>query len=136
MRKTCATQRAIRYQELPQVSAKAKMMPFNPGDVVTLALLGAVDNKRRPAVVVSTRLYHAHRPDVVVAVLTTQIGKATAPTDYLLQDWTQAGLRQPSTFCSYIVTAHHDDMRLISHLQSARLARQSSLLTPFGLAFS
>lgn len=111
------------------------MMPFNPGDVVTLALSGAVDNKRRPAVVVSTRLYHAHRPDVVVAVRTTQIGKATAPTDYLLQDWTQAGLRQPSAFRSYIVTAHHDDMRLIGHL-SPRDWQGSQACLHLGLAFS
>lgn len=91
-------------------------MPFNSGDVVTLPLSGTVDNKRRPDVVISTTLYHAHRPDVVVAVLTTQIGKANAPADYLLQDWTQAGLRQPSAFRSYIVTAHHNDLRLIGHL--------------------
>lgn len=92
------------------------MMPFNPGDVVVFAFPGAVDNKRRPAVVISTTLYHAHRPDVMVGLLTTQIGKATAPTDYLLQDRTQAGLRQLSAFRSYIVTAHHDDLRLIGHL--------------------
>lgn len=83
---------------------------------MTLPLSGAVDNKRRPAVVISTTLYHAHRPDIVVAVLTTQTGKATAPTDYVLQDRTQAGLRQTSAFRSYVVTAHHSDLRLIGHL--------------------
>ena len=92
------------------------MMPFNPGDVVVFAFPGAESNKRRPAVVLSTAVYHAHRPDVVVALLTTQIAKAAAPTDYLLQDQTQAGLRQPSAFRSYLVMAHHNELRLIGHL--------------------
>jgi mRNA interferase MazF len=57
-----------------------------PGDVVTVDFVGATGVKRRPAVVVSSRLYHAHRPDLILAVLTTQVATATAPTDYVLQD--------------------------------------------------
>lgn len=37
---------------------------LDPGDVVVFAFPGAVDNKRRPAVVISTALYQTHRPDV------------------------------------------------------------------------
>ncbi len=67
-----------------------------PGDVVTIDFAGALGVKRRPAVVVSSDLYHASRPDVILGVLTTNVGTATTATDYLLQDWQSAGLRAAS----------------------------------------
>lgn len=60
--------------------------------------------KRRPAVVVSTAIYHAERPDVILAVLTTQAAKATAKTDYILQDWSSANLKQPSAVRMFLGT--------------------------------
>ncbi len=53
----------------------------DPGDVVTVDFVGATGLKRRPAVVVSSALYHTHRPDLVVGVLTTQTAQATTPLD-------------------------------------------------------
>jgi mRNA-degrading endonuclease toxin of MazEF toxin-antitoxin module len=44
----------------------------DPGDVVTVDFHGATGPKRRPAVVVSSALYHQHRPDLVLGVLTSQ----------------------------------------------------------------
>src|SRR5919108_4650221 len=76
------------------LSWRTRSMP-EPGDVVTVDFVGATGVKRRPAVVVSSRFYHAHRPDLILAVLTTQVITATAPTDYVLQDWAAAGLRRP-----------------------------------------
>jgi mRNA interferase MazF len=76
----------------------------DPGDVVIVDFPGAIGIKRRPAVVISTTLYHTHRPDVIAGLLTTQIKSATAPTDYLLLDWATAGLRQPTAFRSYLAT--------------------------------
>lgn len=75
-----------------------------PGAVVTVDFPGAQGVKRRPALVVSTDTYHAARPDVVLAVITSQTRAATAPTDYVLQDWAAAGLRSPSAFRSYFAT--------------------------------
>jgi mRNA interferase MazF len=75
-----------------------------PGAVVTVDLPGAQGVKRRPALVVSTDAYHAARPDVVLAVITSQTRTATAPTDYVLQDWTVAGLHSPSAFRAYLAT--------------------------------
>lgn len=66
------------------------------GTIVIADFPGATRIKRRPAVVVSTATYHAARPDVILAVVTSQIFKATAETDYILQDWAAAGLNQPS----------------------------------------
>lgn len=77
------------------------MTIFQPGDVVVAYFPGAHQSKNRPAVVISTALYHSVRPDVVLSLLTRQIAKANAPTDYVVQDWQMAGLRYPSVFRIY-----------------------------------
>ena len=74
------------------------------GDIVVVDFPGVTGVKRRPAVVVSTDTYHSHRPDVILCLLTTQIAAATAPTDYVLQDWSAAGLHRPSASRSFLVT--------------------------------
>ncbi|CAK0741159.1 mRNA interferase MazF [Gammaproteobacteria bacterium] len=76
---------------------------FNPGDVVVLDFPGVTGIKRRPAVVLSSTVYHASRPDVVVGLITSQ-AIALSPTDYLLQDWAGTGLRVPSVFRSFFAT--------------------------------
>jgi mRNA interferase MazF len=76
---------------------------FQPGDVVTVDFPGVTGIKRRPAVVLSSSIYHVHRPDVIVGLITTQT-TALGVTDYKLQDWKSAGLRVESIFRSFIVT--------------------------------
>jgi mRNA interferase MazF len=77
---------------------------LKPGAVVTVDFPGATGTKRRPAVVVSTATYHSTRPDVILAVITSQTASATAPSDYLLRDWPAAGLHRASAFRSFLVT--------------------------------
>ena len=79
------------------------MSLFNPGDVVAVNFPGVTGIKRRPAVIVSSAVYHSSRPDVIVGLITSQTAAALGPTDYLLQDWAQAGLRVPSAFRSFLV---------------------------------
>lgn len=89
---------------------------FNPGDVVVIDFPGIQGIKRRPAVVISSTRYHAARPDIVVGLLTSQT-PALGPTDYLLQDWAEAGLRLSSVFRSFFATlppAAHPE--LVGHL--------------------
>ena len=88
----------------------------DPGDVVSVDFLGATGPKRRPVVVVSSTLYHQHRPDLVLGVLTSQVSRATTPLDYLLQDWARAGLRQPSAFRAYFGMAIPTTVQVIGHL--------------------
>ena len=76
---------------------------FNPGDVVAIDFPGVTGVKRRPTVIVSSPVYHAARPDVVVGLITSQT-TAIGPTDYVLQDWSQAGLRVPSVFRCFFTT--------------------------------
>jgi mRNA interferase MazF len=78
-------------------------VPFNPGDIVTVDFPGVTGTKRRPAVVLSSKTYHAARPDTIVGLITTRIS-GLGSTDYELQDWVAAGLRIASTFRSFIVT--------------------------------
>ena len=77
---------------------------LKPGDVVLVDFPGVTGVKNRPAIVVSTDVYHTHRPDVIVGLLTTQIASATAPTDYVLQDWATAGLHRPSASRCFLAT--------------------------------
>lgn len=60
--------------------------------------------KRRPAIVVSSSIYHRHRPDIIVGVVTSQTQKATALTDYVMKDWAEAGLHRPSAFRTFWAT--------------------------------
>ena len=87
-----------------------------PGEVVTVDFVGATGIKRRPAVVVSSGLYHQHRPDCILGVLTTQISAATTPLDYVLQDWVSAGLHRPSAFRAYFGMATPAAVQVIGHL--------------------
>lgn len=77
---------------------------FNPGEIVAVNFPGVTGVKRRPAVILSSAVYHTARPDVVVGLITSHTAAALGPTDYLLQDWAQAGLRVPSAFRSFFAT--------------------------------
>ena len=88
----------------------------SPGDVVTVHFAGASVSKRRPAVVVSSALYHAQRPDIVLGLLTTNVAVATADTDHLLADWSAAGLNAPTAFRAYFGMALPANARQIGRL--------------------
>lgn len=91
-------------------------MTFNSGDVVTVDFPGVTGIKRRPAVILSSAIYHATRPDVIIGLITTQT-TGLGLTDYILQDWSDTGLRVASIFRSYIVTLPLSaNLILIGHL--------------------
>jgi len=77
---------------------------LEPGDVVLLDFPGANETKRRPAVILSSRLYHRVRPDVILGLITTQLNSATSFSDYHLRDWSHARLSRPSAFRSFLIT--------------------------------
>ena len=74
------------------------------GTLITANFPGVVSSKRRPAVVVSSEIYHRERPDVILALVTTNIAKATSATDYVLQDWSNAHLDRPSAVRNFLFT--------------------------------
>jgi mRNA interferase MazF len=89
---------------------------FNAGDVVTVDFPGVSGTKRRPAVVLSSAIYHSVRPDVIIGLITSQT-TGLGVTDYPLQDWSAASLRVPSIFRCFIVTLPPSaNLVLIGHL--------------------
>jgi mRNA interferase MazF len=86
------------------------------GDVVTGLFSGSQTDKTRPGIIVSSDIYQANRPDVVICFLTTQIAGANSPTDYVLTGWKAAGLNQPSAFRSFFVTVRKSEVSKIGHL--------------------
>lgn len=73
-------------------------MAFRRGDVVLIPFpytdLSAA--KTRPAVVVSSEAYHAARPELLLAYVSSQLSQADPTIDYVLADWKSAGLLKPS----------------------------------------
>ena len=90
-----------------------------PGDVVWADFPGAKETKQRPCVVVSSELYQGTRPDVLLAVVTSNIASATAPTDFVLFDWREAGLSEPSAVRIYISPRWQHQVTRIGHLSDA-----------------
>jgi mRNA interferase MazF len=88
----------------------------DPGDVVTVDFIGATGRKRRPAVVLSSDLYHTLRPDVVVGILTTNLVAANTAADHILRDWRAAGLNTASAFRAYFGMARQSAVRRIGRL--------------------
>ena len=78
-------------------------------------LVGAMETKVRPAVVIASATYLAERPDVLVGILTTKL-PSPGTTDYILLDWRSAGLRAESCFRAYVLTTHRSELTVIGHL--------------------
>jgi mRNA interferase MazF len=89
---------------------------LKPGDVVSCKMRGAVVTKFRPGIVISTPLFQAHHPDVIVALVTSQLHQATTATDYILQNWSAAGMRIPSAVWLYLETVDPLPARRIGQL--------------------
>lgn len=80
-------------------------------------------SRRRPAIVLSSHLYHTSRPDGVVGLITSQT-MALGPTDYTLQDWAVAGRESPVSFSRLFRDASAAvKPSVVGHLSRARLAR-------------
>ncbi len=89
---------------------------MKPGTVVTAEFVGVHSTKRRPALVVSTELYHDERPDVILAVITSQFSKSKAKTDYILQDWQSANLNKESAVRIFLFTLPQNKITKIGEL--------------------
>ncbi|OYV86071.1 MAG: hypothetical protein B7Z73_12405 [Planctomycetia bacterium 21-64-5] len=88
----------------PGISTSRNRTVPDAGDIVVADFPGALGQKRRPAVVISSNVYHATRPDVILGLITSQTTSAVGATDYLLRDWSSAGLRLPPAFRAFLVT--------------------------------
>jgi mRNA interferase MazF len=73
-------------------------MVFQRGDVVLIPFpyTDLSSTKTHPAVVVSSERYHAVRPDLLVAYVSSQIQQADPDIDHVIVDWQGANLLKPS----------------------------------------
>src|SRR5262249_59420828 len=80
--------------------------PFLRGDVVLVPFRysGPAGQKERPAVVLSTDVYHDDWDELLVVAVTSRPPRAVRPTDCAVQDWQSAGLSQPSCVRSHLPT--------------------------------
>jgi len=73
-------------------------MAFRRGDVVLIPFpytdLSAA--KTRPAIVVSSDIYHTCRSELLLAYVSSRISRVDPAIDYVLTDWKDAGLLKPS----------------------------------------
>lgn len=83
---------------MPFMITGESFLMYQHGDVVLIPFpftdLSAA--KTRPAVVISSDLYHKTRSELLLAYVSSQVSKAQAPLDHLLADWSAAGLPKPS----------------------------------------
>lgn len=90
--------------------ARLPALSVQPGDVVVADFPGVAETKRRPALVVSSAAYHQARPDAILAMLTGQVTTATQITDYVLHDWSRAGLHRPTAYRTFLITLPREDI--------------------------
>jgi len=78
---------------------------YQRGDVVLVALTfsAGIGSKVRPAVVISTDLYHHNWNELLVVEVSSQPPRTLRPTDCDLIDWHSAGLSRPSWSRSGVV---------------------------------
>jgi mRNA interferase MazF len=82
------------------------MTIYNFGDVVVarIKFSDQTIEKPRPAVVVSHGLYHANKPDIIVASITSNVRYDAALGEFLLSDLNPTGLKIQSRVKAYIST--------------------------------
>ena len=81
------------------------MIAYSPGDVVLVGFVFADESGRklRPAVVLSVPAYHRARQEVIVAAMTSNMGRPRFG-DHVLGEWKGAGLLFPSLVTGIIRT--------------------------------
>ena len=90
-------------------------------------LVGAVETKVRPAVIIASETYLAERPDVLVGILTTKPPRPLTASDCALTDWQAAGLRAGSYFRAYVLTLHRSELTVIGQLSEADWTKRAGM---------
>lgn len=81
------------------------MIDYKFGDIILVPFPFTDQStiKKRPAVVISSALYHESRPDLILMAITSQI-RATSFAEMLVQDWQISGLIKPSAIKPIMTT--------------------------------
>jgi len=81
------------------------MTECNRGDVVLISFIFSDETgvKRRPAVIISSNVFHSGRDEAIIAAITSRTDRALVG-DHRINDWRGAGLLFPSVATSVIRT--------------------------------
>ena len=81
------------------------MTGYNRGDVVLVSFIFSDETggKQRPALIVSSDVYHKSRQEAIIAAITSKTERTLAG-DHLINDWQDAGLLFPSVATGIIRT--------------------------------
>ncbi len=81
------------------------MTEYSRGDVVLVSFIFTDESgvKRRPAVIISSDVYHTGRDEAIIAAITSRTARVLVG-DHLINDWQSAGLLFPSVATSIIRT--------------------------------
>ena len=74
------------------------MTDYNFGEVVLVPFpfTNQTTTKKRPAVVVSSPVYHRERPDIILMAVTSQMRPSALFGEVIITRWKEAGLLKPS----------------------------------------
>jgi mRNA interferase MazF len=108
-------------------------MPIASRDVVLVPFpfRDRLAEKTRPAVVVSSDLYHS-QGDIIVAAITSYPSRFA--TDHSIADWQSASLLKPSTVRSVVVTLATN--RVVLHIGRLSDNDWNEVTKRLGLAFA
>ncbi len=106
--------------------------------VVNVPFTGQTGTKPRPALVVSTAVFHRKLPDVIVCPISSQPRhfQGPGPGDHPLQDWKAVGLKHPSTvrISNILAVEKRIVKRVLGALRADDLSRiEKGLALAFGL---
>ena len=81
-------------------------MPYHFGDVILVPFpfTDQTTTKKRPAVVVSSEVYHRERPDLILMAITSQLRPAPTVGEAAVLRWQEAGLLKPSLIKPLVTT--------------------------------
>ena len=101
------------------------MTVFEPGDVVLVPFpFGQpAGGRKRPALIVSGTDYNQGTKQLIIAQVTGRVSGPSLVGDYLIQDWSSAGLLGPSIVRSRLAT-----------VESGLVLRKLGALTPNDLS--
>ena len=82
------------------------MTGYNFGDVVLVhfPFTDQTTTKKRPAVVVSSPVYHRERPDIILMAVSSQLRPSTLFGEVIITEWKDAGLLKPSVIKPILTT--------------------------------
>jgi mRNA interferase MazF len=85
------------------------MTSFSRGDVVLVKFVFSDEKgaKQRPGLIVSTDGYHQGRREMILAAITSNVGRLLVG-DHKIKGWREAGLLYPSIVTGIIRTIKHD----------------------------